>query len=167
MKADRSPGEARPATKLVTLTWAELLQAAYGGVHRRIRRLRKGSQPRYGYDGTDPWGQDIESVAAEMAAAKWRGSYYADSGKLDYSGDIDVGVQVRHTARPDGRLIAHREDDDSHLFILVRGTAPTFEIVGQILGAAAKRVEWWTDPGTGRPAFFVPDHALSEVPRRG
>jgi len=148
------------------LTWSEVEHALLTGGHRRMRRLRAGSPHRWGYGGEDNWSAHIEAAAAEMATAKALGRYWADFTAPDHDGDIGAGVQVRQTARRDGRLIIHPEDEDDHRFYLVCGEAPAFEIVGWILGRDAKRPEWWTDPGTGRPAFFVARHALHEFPAR-
>jgi hypothetical protein len=86
--------------------------------------------------------------------------YWSDDPRPDYDGDIGEGIQVRHTHRANGRLILHPEDRDDHVFYLARGTAPAFEIVGFISGERGKSQEFWADPGTGRPAYFIPDEHL-------
>lgn len=149
-------------TVIIELSWSELEQAALAGAHRRMRRLRAGSTHRWGYDGAGSWTAEIEAAAAEMAVAKALGCYWADFSAPDHAGDVGAGVQIRHTVRRDGRLIVHPEDADDHRFVLVRGPAPRLEIAGWILGRDAKRREWWADPSTGRPAFFVPDRALCQ-----
>jgi hypothetical protein len=147
----------------VRVTWSELEQGVLAGAHRRMRRLRSGSVHRWGYAGEGSWTAEIEAAAAEMAVAKLLGCYWADFTAPDHNGDVGDGLQVRHTPRRDGRLIIHPEDEDDHRFVLVCGEAPTFFVAGQILGAEAKRQEWWVDPGTGRPAFFVPQAALQAI----
>lgn len=147
----------------VRLTWAECEQAVIAGGHRRIRRLRNGTGDahRWGYKGEDNWSAHIEAAGSEIAVAKVLDRYWFDDSAPDYEGDIGTGIQVRHTSRNDGRLIVHKEDPDQQVFYLVRGSLPKFDVVGHILGADAKQDEFWTDPGTGRPAFFVPAHALT------
>lgn len=146
----------------VRLTWAECEQAVIAGGHRRIRRLRAGTGEahRWGYKGEDNWTAHIEAVGSEIAVAKAIDRYWFDDSAPDYDGDVGSGVQVRHTTRNDGRLIVHKEDSDEQFFWLVRGQLPVFDVAGFLLGAHAKQDDWWCDPGTGRPAFFVPASAL-------
>lgn len=149
----------------VRLTWAECEVAVIAGGHRRLRRLRKGTAEahRWGYDGADNWSAHVEGAGAEIAVAKLLGRYWSDDQAPDYAGDVGEGVQVRHTTHPAGRLILHREDDPRQTFYLVRGQLPAFEVVGSILGADGQREDFWGDPGTGRPAYFVPARALRPV----
>ena len=160
---------ARPALHLVDagavsvrLTWAECEAAILAGGHRRLRRLRKGTADahRWGYSGEDNWTAHVEGVGAELAVAKVLDRYWFDDHAPDYEGDVGTGIQVRHTTRADGRLILHREDDSAQDFWLVRGQMPTFEVVGWISGGDGKQERFWTDPGTGRPAYFIPTDAL-------
>lgn len=148
---------------IVRLTWAECEQAVIAGGHRRLRRLRLGTGDahRWGYDGSDNWTAHIEAVGAELAVARVCDRYWFDDHAPDYDGDVGDGLQVRHTTRRDGRLILHPSDRDDHEFWLVRGQLPAFDVVGSILGRDGKRPAHWTDPGTGRPAFFVPEAALA------
>jgi hypothetical protein len=47
--------------------------------------------------------------------------------------------------------------------VLVTGSRGDYVIRGWIYGAEGKQDMWWDDPtGKGRPAFFVPQHALNE-----
>lgn len=144
----------------VKLTWAEAQYATFVGVQRRLRALANGRQHRYGYDGADNWTRHIEAAGSELALAKLLDRYWADSSAPDHAGDVGR-EQVRHTSRKDGRLIIHLEDANGSRFWLAIGELPTYRFVGWIVAADAKRAEWWTDPGTGRPAFFVPHDALN------
>lgn len=143
----------------VLLTWPEAQQAALVGVQRRLRALEHGRRHRHGYDGADNWTKHIEAAGAELALAKHLDRFWADSWAPDYDGDVGP-EQVRHTARADNRLIVHRADPDNVRFWLVTGELPSYRVVGHIAGRDAKRDEYWTDPNTGRPAFFVPHAAL-------
>lgn len=63
----------------------------------------------------------------------------------------------------------HRDDvgdPPHHYFVLARGVFPTFNLVGWLLGKEGKKERYWTDPNTGRPAFFVPDYKLTLFPER-
>lgn len=147
----------------VELSWGEVFHGCLVGVSRRIRRLRSGSKHRWGYD-SHSWTAELESACAELAVAKALDRYWSDVPVPDHDGDVGDGLQVRHTLRQDGRLIVHREDEDGHDFVLVRGEAPRFDVAGFLPGVEAKREVYWTDPGTaGRPAFFVPAEKLRPV----
>lgn len=101
-----------------------------------------------------------------MAAAKACNRYYvAAVGSLDYDGDVGQGFQVRSSNRPDARLIVHPEDNDDHYFVLVINEFPTYKVIGYTQARRVKRQEFWVDPGTGRPAYFVPQSALTPLPK--
>lgn len=145
---------------IVRLTHEEALEAARRGAARKLRALALGRRHRWGYDGTDNWTAHIEAVGSEMAVAKLLGRYYVDTADPDYDGDVGARLQVRHTTRSTGRLIVHPTDPDDHFYVLVTGELPAYDIHGGMYARDCKREEWWTDPGTGRPAFFVPQDAL-------
>lgn len=141
----------------VTLSNPEMLLAAQVGVMRRVKAITVDRQARYGFDG-EPWGSDIESCGAEMAIGKLVGTYWSPDL---VPGPGDVGnIEVRSSTKADARLILHPDDPDEALFILVTGRLPEFEVHGAIVGKQGKVENYWTDPGTGRPAFFVPREAL-------
>lgn len=151
---------------IVTLTWAECQAGITAGAMRRLRRIRAGAADRHGLVLTDnDWTNQIEACAAEIAVAKHLDTYWADSWQPDYDGDVGHGTQVRWTPRADGRLILHKSDPGEHLFYLVRGAIPTFDVVGFISGESGKIEKYWTDPGTGRPAYFIPDTDLIPIER--
>jgi hypothetical protein len=151
------------STSAVTLTWRELAIAAGVGVQRRIRSMAQGLTDSYGYNGEeDVWTREINGAAAEMAVAKALGIYW-DAGvntfKLPDVGDL----QVRHTVRVDGCLILRSHDSDSDSYVLVVGKPPELTIVGGIQGCDGKSDEWIRDPGSVRPAYFVPQSSLNET----
>ena len=149
---------------LVELNEGEMRLAIQAGVDRRLTAIRLQSGEVYGKASRgDYWTIDIEAAAAEMAAAKALGVFWAPAAsaaqdRLD--GDLPGGIQIRHTSYPTGRLIVHDRDDDDHVFVLVIGTMPHFKVVGWIRGEDAKDEMFW-DTKVPRPAFFVPqDHLL-------
>lgn len=147
----------------VTLSWAEVFQGANAGVMRHLLNLKDGNRHAHGYSGGEGWELHITGALGELAFAKLTNRYW-ESVASDFRSLIgDVGRhQVRTTARENGCLIVHERDPDDAMFFLVIGTAPTFYVAGGIQGSAAKSEEWWrTD--TGRPAFFVPQDALTPL----
>lgn len=149
----------------VELTTEEMRTAASVGVERRLRAVARGRRHRHDWSGEGEWGVDINAAAAELAVAKVLGRYWVDTANTDFDGDVGPGVQVRWTARANGRLLLHPDDGDTHVFVLVCGTMPAFTIPGWIRGRDGKRPEWWRQD-TGRPAFFVPREALASLAAR-
>jgi hypothetical protein len=149
----------------VSLTAAELHQAAMIAVQRQIENLFAGRRDAHGASRDVGWSLHIEGAAGEMAFAKWAGLYW--SGNIGNLSADDVGAtQVRTRSRHDYDLILHPSDPDNRVFVLVTGTAPEFRLVGWIWGGEGKRPEFWSDPARGRPAFFVPQSALHPMPMR-
>ena len=145
-----------------TLTWPEQLFAASAGVMRQISGINRGRPEPYGTP-KDPWGGHVGGAGAELAVAKYLGLYWhaVDTTPGELPGDVGL-VQVRWTARPDGRLILHDRDQDAAPFVLVRGTFPEYTLVGWILSHHGKRPEY-KQPGDGRPAYFVPTERLESM----
>jgi hypothetical protein len=140
----------------VTLTPSEALQAAYGGVHRRLRAIFRGRQHRYGRGEGDEWESDVQACAAELAAARVLDRFWADSAALDPEGDVGSlppQIHVRHTPLEHGRLILRPNDPDG-VFVLVVGALPTFRVVGWLTSAEGKVGEP-ADLGNGRPPCWA------------
>lgn len=148
----------------ITLTEYELRLAAMVGVEWNIDSIAKRRQQRYGCTiENNNWQHDIEAACSEAAVAKWRGLWW--SGNVGMLAVKDVGnVQVRHTTRPNGRLILHSRDLDDDVFVAVTGWAPVYAIHGWLRGHEGKQQQYWDDPtGTGRPAYFVPQDRLHPI----
>jgi hypothetical protein len=141
--------------------------AANAGVQRNLQALARGRAAAHGF--TDKagagWAIDIEGACAELAVAKAVGTYWEPVWeRTDRQRDDVEGWQIRSTPRANGCLIVHPSDPDDARFVLVTGTVPTFTIVGWLYGWEAKSDEFWRDPGTGRPAYFVPAARLRALP---
>ena len=149
----------------VRLTWREITMGAAVGVARRVRSLAQGLTDSYGYNGEDDvWSREVNGALAEMAVAKHLGLYW--DGSVDTFKRPDVGtLQVRHTVRLDGCLILRPHDPGDGIYVLVTGQAPMFTIVGCLRGEDGRRDEWVRDPGSVRPAHFVPQSELRPLER--
>jgi hypothetical protein len=145
----------------VELTAQEVQIAALAAVIRTGTALTNALQHRYGYDGSNSWQVEVESSCAELAVCKALGVYWSG---LEGPGARDVkGCEVRHTERDHGRLILHPSDPDDVPFVLVTGRRGSYDLRGWIYGIDGKKDIYWDDPTRkGRPAFFVPQHALNE-----
>lgn len=147
----------------VTLTKDEVEYGRRVGQRRRAESAQSGLQNAHGYGGENALEVDEEGACGEMAAAKLLGAYWrAPVNTFKSCGDVGW-FQVRTTPHPNGRLIVRPNDRDDHTFILVRGRAPDFEIVGYTTGAAAKREEWLKTYDDRPPAYFVPVSELKDV----
>lgn len=148
-------------TGRVTLDWYELSVAAHVGQMRRVESMRRGCTRA---DGTTPeWNTDVEGAAAEMAVAKLLGRYW--SGSVNAFHDPDVGIiGVRHTTRPDGKLIVRDRDKDDVLYVLVTGSNGSYTIHGGIMGADARALdEYRRNPNGWGDAWFVPQSELAPL----
>jgi hypothetical protein len=148
---------------LVTLTNAEIFQAAIAGVCRQVQNLRRGRVDRHGCTD-DGWYTHCNGAIAEMVVAKASGRYWVGAGALGDLHARDVlGVQVRWGLGDAYRLVLRKSDDPADVFVLVTGRAPLLTIRGWIYGRDGQRPEYWEDPtDTGRePAYFVPQSVLS------
>lgn len=147
----------------VSLTAAEMLLAISAGGMRQIENCKRNRDPYHGAGTERDWQLHMEGALGEMALCKWLGVYWPGKGGLR---DADIGVaDVRTGARHTHSLILHREDSDDREFWLVTGINGKYVIRGWICGRDGKSEKYWKDPGTGRPAFFVPQSALNPPDR--
>jgi hypothetical protein len=139
-----------------TLTWAEITYGAMIGAFRNVNALKRADRPRYGAAerGGD---KDLNGALGELALAKHLDVYWLPTMRPQ-AGDVGRH-EARATTWPNGCLIVHPEDRDDRPYYLVVNAPPTFRIVGWLLGADAKRNEWW-DATKPTPAYFVPQSEL-------
>lgn len=118
----------------------------------------------------DPWmgpestqrKRHISGALGELAVAKYFNIFW--SGTVGELGKMDVGLfQVRMAYKDSHRLIMHHSDKDDDVFIFVTGQRDLFLLHGFTSGSYGKQRKYWQDPGTGRPAFFVPQKALAPI----
>jgi hypothetical protein len=149
----------------VTLTPHEMALAAQAGARREIQAAMRARKEAHGHDAARPWIDHIEGACAELAVAKVSDHYWrpvVDEPLHTLQQDVGQSgrVQVRSTPRANGALILHLNDDPEARFLLVVGARGTYQIVGWIRGADGMANTFWRDPGTGRPAFFIPQPVL-------
>lgn len=146
---------------VVVLDSRELRQAGGVGLDRQIENLGIERRPAYGAGSDNDWQLHIEGALAEMAFAKLMGLFW--SGAHSFRAD-DVGSwMVRSTPKDSNRLIIHQRDPDDKKFVLVTGKNGKYVVHGWIRGVDAKKQEWLDDPTWNRPAFFVPQTALTPL----
>lgn len=139
----------------------ELHQAAQIGVFRQTENIFDGRVHAHGLSGPG-WGEHILGAIGEAVVAKALGIYWnGNMGNLR-AGDVNapIRLEVRTSAKPGNRLICYEKDADLAAFILVTGSGNEYEIKGWQWGRVCKDPKYWTDPGTGRPNYFVPQAEL-------
>lgn len=136
----------------VKLTYGEMGMGILIGVMRHVMSAMNGHKDGAGLNRNDQetWESDIEGALAEEVVAKLKGWYWGGT-LMNFNGaDIGDKIQVRWTGWKNGCLILREKDRrecPDHIFYLVRGRMPTYEVVGKIRGAAAMCPEFWTVPG--------------------
>ena len=141
----------------INLTSAEIIQGSIVGITRQIQNMQDNRKPAYGAGNKKDWQLNIEGALGEMALAKHLGLFWS-KGNL---GGSDVGeFEVRTTTKPSNRLILHDKDSSDAIFYLLTGVNGKYVIRGWIPGGEGKQKEYWSDPQTGRPAYFVPQKNL-------
>jgi len=146
---------------VIRLTFAEVQQGTFVGCQRQVENLKNNRQPAHGCGRDNDWQIALEGALGEMALAKHLGLFWS-KGVL---GGTDVGdVQVRTTPYSDGRLRAHRKDNDAQRYYLLTGINGVYTAHGWLLGGDCKQEKYWGDLWkTGRPAFWVPQSDLNPL----
>jgi hypothetical protein len=140
--------------------WEFHAAAQVGLLRFVLSRVQNRKQDPPGLTMMHYLGNDIHGACTEQAACKAKGIHWPASVNT-FTGEPDIpGFDVRGTPRPNGRLILHKTDVPDRRVILVRGTPPDWDVVGHMLIGDGQNPRWWTDPGTGRPAYFVPPTEL-------
>jgi hypothetical protein len=155
--------------KCLDLVPVEAAREAYrrGMARSRGARRRKGKH-LYGWN-PDPRRQaeiDATSAVAEFFVSVVTGRRWLSNGLEPddpSEGDIEGGLEVRHTDRLDGCLIIHPKDSDEHPFVLVVGEVRQMRIVGYLPGREGKKKRYWRVRGVRCPAYFVPQQVLRPI----
>ena len=149
----------------ISLTPMEMTCAANTGVIRRVTSIQnKLNSGIYYSKEANLWQTDIEGACAELACAKALGIYWGAGVNTFKSADLGRKIQVRATAGRTNKLIIRDRDSDHDIFILVVGSAPNYDVVGWIYGAAGKDPRWLGDANNiGKPAYFIPQQSLNPI----
>jgi hypothetical protein len=158
----------RPVPAVQELGPGELELCAYVAHRRSIYNFIKGIREKHGA-ATEFGGYEYHLIGCigECATAKYLNLYWTGSELGDVR-QIDVGgcIQVRATDTNGHRLRLHDSDSDVLPFVLayvISSSLPRVGLMGWLRAKAGKRKEYWTDPGTGRPAYFVPNEMLEAM----
>jgi hypothetical protein len=165
------PRDGERAVIIVTLSDSQIKFVDDINLEHTNRRMAAGSTPTNG--GTLDYETRLclgrNGYRAEAAARLFFGKTVAwsiraeETGLPDFAGFIDAkGRRKSHH-----RLCVTPDCPTERAFLLVCGADhPRYRIVGWCWGHEAKQDRYWGDPGTGRPAWWVPeDDAIIKDPR--
>jgi hypothetical protein len=144
----------------ITINNIEYMHAAHAGF---LREAANVLAERYDTNAgqRDAYSTHILGAVGEYVAARALDIFWAGPGRLRAP---DVGpLQIRTGTKHTHSLILHPSDADDDVFVLVTGSVKHYRVHGWIYGRDGKRREYWKDPDTGRPAFFVPQSALNDI----
>jgi len=149
----------------ITLTLSEIAEGAMIGGLRHGFSCEQNRTPAHGFDATrfPALGSHCEGACGEIAFAKWRNLYWPARINNFKEADIGDNIQIRTSSRHDGELVVRNDDlakIPNHVFVLVTGLCPDYQIHGWIYGHEAKREEFKKAPGGRPPAYFVPQSEL-------
>lgn len=145
---------------IIQLEKFEIEAGAMVGLKRKVESLWKRKDR---ITKPEDWSSDLESALAELAVARALGKYWAFTVNT-FRTRADVGdYEVRHTTLEDGQLIIRPKDSPQATYILVRGFAPTYNIVGFIKGEDGMNKKYIRNPGGLGAAFFIPEDKLKPI----
>ena len=151
---------------VVALLPREVLHVGTEASLRVFHRLSRKSEQRYGHSVAISWTEEVDSVGAEFAVAKFLNQYPSGISRVA-APDVGNFVQVRYSARDDGCLLVHlpeEGDNPDHVFVFVTGHVPEMDVRGWAYGREAQRQEFWRRrPPPASSCFFVPQSELRDV----
>ena len=108
----------------------------------------------------------VAACAAEIAVGRYLElpiSRTITSGPLPQQADVGANVEVRFSSTP--FLIAHPDDHDDWIMVLVRaGLDGSYRLMGWCSGEYAKQDHWWRPKGeVPHEAYFVPMAVLASM----
>lgn len=145
----------------VTLSWYEQLMAGFCGMMRDTDSHRWGRH-RELFSGFDSDTNDVYAAGAEMAVAKLTNRYWIAGIGDPKLPDVGRLVEVRWSEF-NHCLKVRDKDPDDRPYVFVRGSSPSFEIVGWMLGREAKQQRWKANPGDKGEMYLVPSGALNDM----
>lgn len=157
----------------VVLTASEVHAADAIELARNQEDIATNRKPAYGADHSTQAKRlkiGLQGARCEAAFAKYLGERH-EKGAF-YGPDVG-GYHVRGTEHLGGCLLLHPKDIEG-VYVLVVGPlagslapidkqAMAFYVCGWIEARHGKKNRWVRDPHEGRPAFFVPQTALSSI----
>lgn len=146
----------------ITLTSYEVGAGVRVGGLRHYQSVLRGIPDKSESGNAGGWSYDIEGALGEIAAAKALNLYW--SGSVNSFGECDLGgIQIRTRSKAYYDLLVRPRDDENCIWVLVTGSAGTYDVVGWINGTEAKQEQWLKTPNDREPAYFIPKSALKPI----
>ena len=168
---DTTSEQIRITLSQIQLDYAENAGRRRTAYNRKTNARHKWESGHTENPGEDP-GKVRDLIGARAEAAVSIALRYPWNGSPGTRDVADVGpYHVRGTAMPWHKLILHPEDLDDAPHILVtpasRDSRYTFFLRGWLWGHEGKLSKYWGEYGEkGRPAFWIPQHALRPMNTR-
>lgn len=143
----------------VRLEQYELIGATNVGIQRNANSISQGHKLLYDADPENTWQIHAEGACGECAFAKGMNWYWDMSVNTFKKADVN-GVHVRTRSKDFHELIIRR--NESGIFALVKGIAPTYKIFGWF-DSQHVRDEWLHNHGDKGLAYFVPMKELYPI----
>lgn len=150
----------------VTLEYGEIVMASSVGVQRHLQSIKDKlpNTNELSEDDDRQWNMHIEGAMGELVAAKFFNLHW--DGGVNKFQTADFGpVQVRTRSKPEYELLVRENNPDDHVYLLVRGQCPTYDVVGWLTGRDAKQKQFRRRWGNRPAAYFVPDKFLMDPER--
>jgi hypothetical protein len=141
----------------------EIERAAWVGVRRNVEAVLGGKAAGWG-SASDCWRPHIQGAAAELAVAKFLGTYWEGHVNTFQRRPDVMGAEVRWSSV--ATLKRRPKDPADMKYILVTGEIPRLTIHGWMWGHEIEALGNYADPGErGVPAWFISAeqlHPMSE-----
>lgn len=147
------------------LTPAGRQAALREAARRQAENERNGLQGRNGGEATGAKALKLHELGAlgEAAVAEYLGlsdGLFCESAPVRGRADLPRNIEVKTRSRHWHDLIIQGDEEPSKLVVLVTIQGGRILMHGWCRAGAVMREEYWSDPAGGRPAYFVPKHAL-------
>jgi hypothetical protein len=143
----------------VVLSPDDVFWASDTAVRIAADNVRRGTTPAHGLVARS-LAYEIIGTLGELAFARMMGIPWAGHTTYDRK-RRDVGhYEVRSVESGTHALLLHPDDKPEAPYVLMVGSVTTWRMAGWVLGSEGMDQRYWRDPGTGRPAYFVPQSAL-------
>lgn len=145
---------------IVKLTMPEVMQAAMGGVVRRITSMQNGYDKNKHCEKSD-WATDIDGAAAEMAFCKHRKLFWSASNRSFKEPDVydreNYEWHIRSTNHDSGHLIIRRNDGPGWYVLAITKT-PEIRLIGWASETFSKQDEFWKED-----SWWIPQDRLNKL----
>lgn len=150
----------------IELTVSEFAVAVQSAMTRMLVSAGQGINHASTYRRTlvERLQEETVGCCAELAMGKFINQYFIpEVGTFHHKPDCLRDIEMRATARQDGRLIVRNNDDAARRYVFATVTGQTVTFVGWMYGYEAKQSKYLSNPNGYREAWFVPQTDLRPI----